>query len=99
MKHQSNNQKEEHTHLTDVPDGIFSFTLSFFCDKLVVLMRGGTKFMKSLIILINKLIYMIGKMLGRGSTLPGQIALKLDKNILKKVALPDDVIVVTGSSR
>lgn len=62
-------------------------------------MRGGTKFMKSLIILINKLIYMIGKMLGRGSTLPGQIALKLDKNILKKVALPDDVIVVTGSSR
>ena len=55
--------------------------------------------MKSLIILINKLIYMIGKMLGRGSTLPGQVALKLDKNILKKVVLPDDVIVVTGSSR
>jgi hypothetical protein len=55
--------------------------------------------MKSLIILINKLIYMIGKMIGRGSTLPGQIALKLDKNILKKVVLPDDVIVVTGSSR
>ena len=57
------------------------------------------KVMKSLIILINKLIYMIGKMIGRGSTLPGQIALKLDKNILKKVVLPDDVIVVTGSSR
>ena len=55
--------------------------------------------MKSLIILINKLIYMIGKMIGRGSTWPGQSALKLDKNILKKVALPDDVIVVTGSSR
>ena len=55
--------------------------------------------MKSLIILINKLIYMIGKMIGRGSTLPGQVALKLDKNILKKVTLPDDVIVVTGSSR
>lgn len=63
-------------------------------------MRGGeTKKMKSLIILINKLIYMIGKLVDRGSTLPGQIALKLDKNILKKVVLPDDVIVVTGSSR
>ncbi len=55
--------------------------------------------MKSFIILINKLIYMLGKLVKRGSTLPGQIALKLDKNILKKVSLPDDVIVVTGSSR
>lgn len=85
--------------------GRFSFTLDCFCDKLVsgssaITKRGWwEKAMKSLIILINKLIYMIGKMLGRGSTLPGQIALKLDKNILKKVALPDDVIVVTGSSR
>ena len=78
----------------------FPFTLSLVCDKLVVVKkRGGLNFMKSLIILINKVLYMIGKMLGRGSTLPGQIALKLDKNILKKVKLPDDVIVVTGSSR
>lgn len=28
----------------------------------------------------------------------GKIALKLDKNILKKVSLPDDIIVVTGSN-
>lgn len=55
--------------------------------------------MKSLIILINKLVYALGKLMKRGSTLPGKIALRLDKNILKKVSLPDDIIVVTGSSR
>ncbi len=54
--------------------------------------------MKPLIILISKFVYMIGKLVGKGSSMPGKIALKLDKNILKKVALPDDIIVVTGSN-
>ena len=40
--------------------------------------------MKSLIILLSKFIYWIGKMVGKGSSLPGQIALKLDRDILKK---------------
>lgn len=54
--------------------------------------------MKTLIILLSKFIYMIGKLVGKGSSLPGQIALKLDKNILKKIKLPDNIIVVTGSN-
>ena len=54
--------------------------------------------MKSLIILISKILYMIGKLIGKGSSMPGKIALKLDKNILKKIALPDDIVVVTGSN-
>lgn len=54
--------------------------------------------LKILIILLSKLLYFIGKLIGKGSSLPGQIALKLDKNILKKIVLPRDVIVVTGSN-
>lgn len=54
--------------------------------------------MKSFIILINKFLYWIGKLMGKGSSLPGKIALKLDKNILKKINLPDNIIVVTGSN-
>ena len=54
--------------------------------------------MKSLIILLSKFIYWIGKMVGKGSSLPGQIALKLDRDILKKIKLPDNIIVVTGSN-
>lgn len=54
--------------------------------------------MKALIILLSKILYFIGKLVGKGSSLPGQIALKLDKNILKKLELPDNIIVVTGSN-
>jgi UDP-N-acetylmuramoylalanine--D-glutamate ligase len=36
--------------------------------------------------------------MGKGSSMPGKIALKLDKNILKKINLPDNIIVVTGSN-
>ena len=54
--------------------------------------------MKSIVILISKLLYIIGKMIGKGSSMPGKIALKLDKNILKKISLPSDIIVVTGSN-
>lgn len=54
--------------------------------------------MKMLVILINKIIYFIGKFLKKGSSLPGKIALKLDKNILSKVKLPEKIIMVTGSN-
>ena len=50
------------------------------------------------IIMVSKLLYKIGKLLGKGSSMPGQIALKLDKNILQKVKLPKDIVVVTGSN-
>ena len=54
--------------------------------------------MKTIIILINKFLYWIGKLIGKGSSMPGKIALKLDKNILKKIKLPDNIVVVTGSN-
>lgn len=54
--------------------------------------------MKSLIILITKMGYFFGRLLHKGSSLPGKIALKLDKNILNKVQLPKDVIIITGSN-
>lgn len=53
---------------------------------------------KALIIMLNKILYKIGKILKKGSSKPGQIALKLDKNILGKIKLPEDVIVITGSN-
>ena len=53
---------------------------------------------KSLIIALNKLMYKIGKILKKGSSKPGQVALKLDKDILSKITLPEDIIVVTGSN-
>ena len=54
--------------------------------------------MKILSILTAKLLIFIGKILGRGSVLPGSIALKIDKNILSKIKMPKTVISVTGSS-
>lgn len=53
---------------------------------------------KAFIITLNKILYKVGKLLKKGSSKPGQIALKLDRDILSKVSLPEDVIVVTGSN-
>ena len=39
-----------------------------------------------------------GKLLGKGSSLPGKIALKLCPNILSRLTLPASVIAVTGSN-
>ncbi len=52
----------------------------------------------SIIILLCKLLRVIGKLVGKGSSLPGRIALKLDPNILKKIKLPDEIVAVTGSN-
>ena len=41
--------------------------------------------MKALIILLNKILYQIGKLFHKGSSMPGKVALKIDKNILKKI--------------
>lgn len=54
--------------------------------------------MKSIIILINKFIYFIGKFVNKGSSMPGKISLKLDRNILTKIKLPENIIMVTGSN-
>ena len=50
------------------------------------------------VIFICKLLKILGGLIGRGSSLPGQIALKLDKNILQNVQLPKNIVAVTGSN-
>lgn len=54
--------------------------------------------MKTISIVIGKICSIFGKILNRGSVLPGYFSLKLDKNILNKIKLPDKIIAVTGSS-
>lgn len=55
--------------------------------------------MKKLIaIIVCKIIRIIGKLFKRGSSLPGEIALKIDPHILSKVKLPKYVIAVSGSN-
>lgn len=53
---------------------------------------------KFLAILVCKLIRFVGSFVGRGSSLPGQIALKLCPDILQRVQLPPEIIAVTGSN-
>lgn len=53
---------------------------------------------KVLAIIVCKIVRVIGKLVGKGSSLPGKIALKIDPNILSEVKLPKYVIAVTGSN-
>ncbi len=54
--------------------------------------------MKFLMILLCKGLKFIGKLLNKGSSLPGKIVLKICPNILSKIELPKYVIAVTGSN-
>lgn len=49
-------------------------------------------------IIVCKLLRFAGKLIGKGSSLPGQIALKICPDILKRVKLPKYIIAVTGSN-
>ena len=53
---------------------------------------------KFLAILVCKLIRFVGSFVGRGSSRPGQIALKICPDILQRVQLPPEIIAVTGSN-
>lgn len=53
---------------------------------------------KLLTILICKLLRFVGGLVGKGSSLPGQVALKLCPDILSRVSLPKYIIAVTGSN-
>ena len=53
---------------------------------------------KFLAIVVCKFVRLIGKAVGKGSSMPGQIALKIDHNILKEIKLPKYVIAVSGSN-
>lgn len=54
--------------------------------------------MKFISISIGKITAFLCKLIGRGSTFPGTVSLKVDKGILTKFKLPNKVIIVTGSS-
>lgn len=51
-----------------------------------------------IVLIISKLAGFFLRLLGRGSTMPGAIAYKLNKNITKSFKLPKTVIAVTGSA-
>lgn len=54
--------------------------------------------MKIIAIICAKIIIFIGKIVNKGSSMPGKIALKIDKNLVKKLKTPEKIIAVTGSS-
>ena len=51
-----------------------------------------------LAVLVCKLLRSIGGLIGKGSSLPGQIALKICPDVLGRVKLPQHIIAVTGSN-
>ena len=53
---------------------------------------------KFLAILVCKLGRFVGKLVGKGSSLPGKYALKICPDILSRVELPPHIIAVTGSN-
>lgn len=54
--------------------------------------------MSYLALFIGKALRLFLNLLGRGSSLPGKIALNLDQNILSKFEFPDTVIFITGTN-
>lgn len=53
---------------------------------------------KIVAILLCKLTKKIGSFIGRGSSLPGQLALKICPDILRKIKMPEYTIAVSGSN-
>ena len=54
--------------------------------------------MKFITILLCKVLAFVGKLIGKGSSLPGKFALKLCPDILTRLQLPKDIIAITGSN-
>ena len=59
---------------------------------------GGINMRVFFTILICKLLRFAGGLIGKGSSKPGQIALRLCPDVLSRVKLPDRIIAVTGSN-
>lgn len=51
-----------------------------------------------LAIVVCKVLRFVGKLVGKGSSLPGQVALKLCPDVLARVELPPEILAVTGSN-
>ena len=53
---------------------------------------------KLIAIIVAKLIYFVGGLVGKGSSYPGKIALKICPDILSQLKFPKVVIAITGSN-
>lgn len=53
---------------------------------------------KFLAIVACKILRLVGKLIGKGSSKPGYYALKICPDILKRIQLPPEIIAVTGSN-
>jgi UDP-N-acetylmuramyl tripeptide synthase len=60
--------------------------------------KGGAFLKVFLAVFICKVLYFIGKRVGKGSSLPGKVALRLFPDVLGRLRLPDTIIAVTGSN-
>lgn len=54
--------------------------------------------MRFFVILICKLLAFAGKIVKKGTSLPGAVALKLRPGILSELTLPENIVAVTGSN-
>lgn len=54
--------------------------------------------MKTLALIVGKLLAKIGQAFHRGSSLPGKLALKIDPDLISKLTPPSQVIMVTGTN-
>lgn len=54
--------------------------------------------MTAIPVIITKLLRLCGLLFGRGSSLPGKVALKLFPHVISRIAPPRTVIAVTGSN-
>ncbi len=61
-------------------------------------MERGIDMRKCLAILLCKVGSFLGGLMGKGSTLPGKLALMLCPDILRQVEVPEHIIAVTGSN-
>ncbi len=51
-----------------------------------------------LCLVLAKLVRVLGKLVGKGSSMPGKLALKLCPDVLSRLQLPQHIIAVTGSN-
>lgn len=54
--------------------------------------------MRFIAVLVCKILVFVGRILKKGTSLPGAVALKICPDILSRITLPDAVVAVTGSN-
>lgn len=75
------------------------FSFGEICGIINIYRIMGSENMRKLFtIIVCKILKFVGGLIGKGSSLPGQIALKIYPNILGSIELPKYIIAVTGSN-